>query len=562
MREIAAGSRVHGRFFVLLITASMIASFGLIADSTAVIIGAMLVSPLMTPIFGVALGMLRGNPRLLARALTSELVGVVLAIGSAYLVGLPQLTFGAVTAEMLARTQPNLMDLLVAVFAGFAGAYALVDARVSPALPGVAIATAIVPPLATCGLCLALGAWSGAGGALLLFLANFVSILVVALITFWLGGLGRTRRRSARRAFTQLGPTAVAFAVVAVILTNSLMRIVRDRRLETGVRKVLQTELSAKHGADLMSIVHTSTRTGIQVLATVRAQRTISPAWVSATQSALAESLGIPAELVVRTIRSRDVSPLGSSLQVVRPYRDGDLLMKASVDDTAREALSAQVLREVFENEPGFELTRIEYGVSAEDVGVVVAYVNAIRRLEAQEIGFVEELLRQRLDDPSLRFLIRVNASNLRERSGPIRLEWTNVAAAGAREIARLPAIETALNQMIEEDLGMIPLYMHFNWMDERWRVLVEVAGPHLVTTDDVAKVQSELATSHAEAVEVLIWQRNEYVAMTEGYTTYASLTEPLIGQRRNRLYELFRTTSNDVQSRGAEAPSDGASDR
>ena len=196
VREIAFSSRARGRFFVLLITASLIASFGLVANSIAVIIGAMLVSPLMTPIFGAALGMLRGNPRLLGRALWSEALGVVLAVGAAYLVGLPQLSFVDATPEMLARTQPNLLDLLVAIFAGFAGAYALLDERVSPALPGVAIATAIVPPLSTCGLCLALRAWSGAGGAMLLFLANFVSILLVAILTFWAGGLARRRRKS------------------------------------------------------------------------------------------------------------------------------------------------------------------------------------------------------------------------------------------------------------------------------------------------------------------------------------------------------------------------------
>jgi uncharacterized membrane protein len=96
------------------------------------------------------------------------------------------------TYQIALQPHPNLLDLLVAIFAGFAGAYALLDERVSPALPGVAIATAIVPPLSTCGLCLALQAWSGAGGAMLLFLANFVSILLVAILTFWAGGLAVT----------------------------------------------------------------------------------------------------------------------------------------------------------------------------------------------------------------------------------------------------------------------------------------------------------------------------------------------------------------------------------
>ena len=204
VREISVSSQPRGRFFVLLITSSLIASFGLMANRGAVIIGAMLVSPLMTPIFGIALAMLRGNPRLLLRALKTEILGVLLAIVSGLLVGLPQVAFSDATAEMLARTQPNILDLLVAVFAGFAGTYALLDERVSPALPGVAIATAIVPPLSTCGLCFALGAYSAAFGALLLFLANFVSILLVALVMFAIVGLSRPI--PGRKVVRQFGP--------------------------------------------------------------------------------------------------------------------------------------------------------------------------------------------------------------------------------------------------------------------------------------------------------------------------------------------------------------------
>ena len=79
--DIEEGSHPHWRFFALLMIASMIACFGLVANSSAVIIGAMLVSPLMTPIFGVALGLLRGSPELASKAATAELLGIVLAIG-------------------------------------------------------------------------------------------------------------------------------------------------------------------------------------------------------------------------------------------------------------------------------------------------------------------------------------------------------------------------------------------------------------------------------------------------------------------------------------------------
>jgi len=139
----------------------------------------MLVAPLMTPIFGIALALIRGDATLLGRAVRAEIVGVLLSVALALCFGflIPELE---ATTEMISRTKPNLLDLLVAVFAGFAGAYALVDEHISPALPGVAIATAIVPPLANTGLCIALGAYYGALGSFLLFFANFLSILLIA----------------------------------------------------------------------------------------------------------------------------------------------------------------------------------------------------------------------------------------------------------------------------------------------------------------------------------------------------------------------------------------------
>ena len=158
-QEIADGSEPGIRFYILVVISTMIAGFGLAMNSTAVIIGAMLVAPLMTPIFGMALALIRSDAHLLGQATRAEIAGIVAAILMGVVLGklYPALE---PTPEMLARTQPQLFDLLVAIFSGFAGAYALVDEKISPALPGVAIATAIVPPLSNTGLCLALGAYS------------------------------------------------------------------------------------------------------------------------------------------------------------------------------------------------------------------------------------------------------------------------------------------------------------------------------------------------------------------------------------------------------------------
>jgi len=143
-REIATGSEPGLRFYIMVAVSTGIACFGLISNSTAVVIGAMLVAPLMTPIFGISLALVRGDPVLLGRSVRAEVVGVVVAVAMGFVLGLVLPGIEA-TPEMLSRTRPNLFDLFVAILAGFAGAYALIDEKISPALPGVAIATAMTP---------------------------------------------------------------------------------------------------------------------------------------------------------------------------------------------------------------------------------------------------------------------------------------------------------------------------------------------------------------------------------------------------------------------------------
>ena len=249
IREIDYGCQPGGRFYALVATSTLIACLGLIGNSTAVVIGAMLVAPLMTPIFGISLSLVRGEALMLGRAIRAEIMGVVLAVGIAALFGSLPMAL-EVTPEMLARTRPNLLDLLVAVLAGFAGAYAMTNERLSPALPGVAIATAIVPPLANVGLCLAVGAYQGAYGSFLLFLANFLSILVVSSLVFIAAGLVRAVPIERWGFVRRFGVPGLGFLVVAVLLTQPLVHIVKDRYLTSAIKKVISATISpiAHHG--------------------------------------------------------------------------------------------------------------------------------------------------------------------------------------------------------------------------------------------------------------------------------------------------------------------------
>jgi len=169
-------------FVVLTLAAGLIATLGLLANSSAVVIGAMLVAPWMLPLRAMAFGVLQGRLRIVGRALLTLCIGialiVLLSMGLGALVGLPMLG-----SEVQARTQPNLLDLGVALVAGATAAYASVRSKAISSLAGTAIAVALVPPVCAFGLLVAKEQWSSSLGAALLFVANLLGILSGALIS-------------------------------------------------------------------------------------------------------------------------------------------------------------------------------------------------------------------------------------------------------------------------------------------------------------------------------------------------------------------------------------------
>ncbi len=176
-------------FTVLLALAALIATFGLIQDSVAAIIGAMVVAPLGGAMMALAGALVTGRSRWQVNSFVEVVLGalMVVAIGFGVAAVLPDpLTLNP---SLAARTEPGLLDLGVALAAGAAGAFVTVRRTGSDALPGVAIAVSLVPPLATVGICLELGRTSDAAGALTLFLTNFAAIVVIASIVFAICGV-------------------------------------------------------------------------------------------------------------------------------------------------------------------------------------------------------------------------------------------------------------------------------------------------------------------------------------------------------------------------------------
>ena len=185
------GSSFNFDFAALISLSTIIAAMGLLDDSAAVVIGAMLVAPLMTPLVGIGFALIQGNERLMRTALWAVLYGFAVALLIGATLGLFVFLFSDLTisAQMLQRDSPGLLDLFVALFSGIAGAYAMSRKNLISALPGVAIAAALVPPIATAGMALTMGDFWLGSGALLLFFTNIVAIVLGTAVTFWAVGI-------------------------------------------------------------------------------------------------------------------------------------------------------------------------------------------------------------------------------------------------------------------------------------------------------------------------------------------------------------------------------------
>jgi len=222
-------------FTFLMFVSSLLAAFGLLQNSAAVIIGAMLVAPLMSPLMSLSVGLLVGNLRLMRTAVVTTLTGVLIGLLVAVAGGLV-MPLHVTTTEMLARGEPSLLDMAVALASGAAGAYAMARRDIPAALAGVAIAAALVPPLCTAGLGIAFGDVGLASGAALLFLTNIVSISLSGAAVFaWLGL--RPQRESISRQ--QIVISLLVLGLLALPLASTLADVVRTERDTSAVRDIL-----------------------------------------------------------------------------------------------------------------------------------------------------------------------------------------------------------------------------------------------------------------------------------------------------------------------------------
>lgn len=247
--DLTAGDSTSKRsaFWAMLVFSAVIAAAGLLSDSTATVIGAMIIAPLSTPIMGIALGIAKLEPGGVRKGGRFVFFGAlaVVFVGVVFAIALPSGYDLLGNGQIASRTSPGLLSLVAAVATGFAGAVAMARRDVAAVLPGVAIAISLVPPLAVTGICLGQRSYALAAGALVLFLSNLLAMVLAGTIVFSvlvLQNMEDTLEGSRRKAVATILLLLVVITVpLATNTIASYLVTIWDQRIEAAADKWVES---------------------------------------------------------------------------------------------------------------------------------------------------------------------------------------------------------------------------------------------------------------------------------------------------------------------------------
>ncbi|MBB3107410.1 putative hydrophobic protein (TIGR00271 family) [Psychrobacter luti] len=277
--RIEANALPSKMYFIMNILSAIIASYGLVTNSAAVVIGAMLVAMMLGPITGVALAIIDHRMPLLRKSLVTVFLGISLVVLVGFVVGWLHKD-QPLTAEILSRTQPTSMDLMIALAGGTAGAYAMVSPHLSVAVVGVAVATALVPPLAASGILFANGELQLGFGALLLAVTNIIAIQFTNALVLWVLGFRRLVKDDykSNTYLTFLQRNAVTLLLLGGLgtyLTINLQTNAKQQVFESSVKETINSYFSDK-GNVLTNTQFDKSDTNQVVRAVIRGETTPS----------------------------------------------------------------------------------------------------------------------------------------------------------------------------------------------------------------------------------------------------------------------------------------------
>ncbi|MCD4737093.1 MAG: TIGR00341 family protein [Bacteroidales bacterium] len=272
IHDLRQGSRWGPDFVVMLGLAAAVSTLGLMQDSPAVVIGSMLLAPLMTPMMGLGLALAQANIKLMFLSLKSILLGFLLTLVISFILGLITPSGETLPQEVLARSTPNVLDLMIALFAAGAAAFAMARPNIVGAIAGVAIATALVPPACSIGISLAHGAFLNAFGAALLFFANLIAIIAASSFTFSFLGIISNRAQLRHRRVATLAKIGLVAVMLLLFgpMSKSLMSTIAEGKnvtasypVTTAVARAVQDRVHQDEDVEVILMARSRSEHGV-----------------------------------------------------------------------------------------------------------------------------------------------------------------------------------------------------------------------------------------------------------------------------------------------------------
>jgi len=291
------GAIPSGSFCLMLVLSSAIATFGLLANSAAAVIGAMIISPLIQPTIGIAYAMVMANRRLLKQSSLTAVLGIIITVVTALLVA-RLIGLRTLNPEIMSRTDPSLIDLGIALGAGFAGAFAYTRQSVADTLPGTAVAVALAPPLGVVGIGLATWHMALIQGASILFLTNFVGIIFSGGLVFVFHGYG-----TIAKARQGLMVTIFALLLLGLPLGYRMRHLLASSNVRSNVENLVRHQEIIFADKEIRNLKVASQSDSLLIELEIEAQRnSISKKQVESAREFLSNRSSTPVTLRIKLV--------------------------------------------------------------------------------------------------------------------------------------------------------------------------------------------------------------------------------------------------------------------
>lgn len=504
--EISISSTPRFSFYTMLILSAIIAAYGLLTNSTSVVIGAMLVAPLMNPIIGSALSLVIGDRQMLRNASLAEVSGALLTLLTGVLIGV--ITFNVELGnEILLRTHPSPYDVIIALAAGFAGAYSSIDSRFNANLAGVAIATSLVPPLTASGLCISQHEYRLALGAFLLFFSNFLAIQLAGIITFLWHGFAETHVVRNPLLIARLVISLFLLIAVSVYLTDGMIKLLKEQNFRRQLEQIVRREVQQRVGARISALSFEKDKDGgKQVMAVVMTPQEFLPSEVAKVEALIQESAKENIHLVIRSILSRDTSAKGQ----VFLSSDERANLLAKEQSALFLETATRILNEEFHAIAGAKLVEIRREDTPE-LKNIVASVRTPTAIPPEQVEKLQKLLQEVLDK-NIRLVVRsiltkdADATRYLYEPTPLPKEETVEKPLSGEALAFHQKIEAALRAALQQIVSGSSL-VEFAYREEEGvlRLLATVRTPRNYSADEVRSLQARLQSEVDPRLKVVV---------------------------------------------------------